>query len=160
MVTTQNAIEERLVQVLSREKLWLAAAESCTGGLIAHRLTNVPGSSECFLGGVVAYSNALKEALLGVSKQTLGAVGAVSEKVAREMAEGARDRFGADITVAVTGIAGPGGGTPDKPVGLVYLAVAWQGGCDVARMEFSGTREEIKGQTADAALTMVWERIQ
>lgn len=160
MVTPQNAIEERLVQVLSREKLWLAAAESCTGGLIAHRLTNVPGSSECFLGGVVAYSNALKEALLGVSKQTLGAVGAVSEKVAREMAEGARDRFGADITVAVTGIAGPGGGTPDKPVGLVYLAVAWQGGCDVARMEFSGTREEIKGQTADAALTMVWERIQ
>lgn len=160
MVTTQNAIEERLVQVLSREKLWLAAAESCTGGLIAHRLTNVPGSSECFLGGVVAYSNALKEALLGVSKQTLDAVGAVSEKVAREMAEGARDRFGADITVAVTGIAGPGGGTPDKPVGLVYLAVAWQGGCDVARMEFSGTREEIKGQTADAALTMVWERIQ
>lgn len=160
MVTPQNAIEERLVQVLSREKLWLAAAESCTGGLIAHRITNVPGASECFLGGVTAYSNALKEALLGVSKQTLDAVGAVSEKVAREMAEGARDRFGADITVAVTGIAGPGGGTPDKPVGLVYLAVAWQGGCDVARMEFSGTREEIKGQTADAALTMVWERIQ
>jgi len=160
MVTHHNAMEEQLVRVLSREKLWLATAESCTGGLIAHRITNVPGSSECFLGGAVAYSNALKESLLGVSKQTLAAVGAVSEEVAREMAEGARDRFRADITVAVTGIAGPAGGTPEKPVGLVYLAVAWQGGCDVARIEFSGTREDIKQQTADAALNMLWERIQ
>ncbi|MFO7976400.1 MAG: CinA family protein [Candidatus Hydrogenedentota bacterium] len=160
MVTHHNAVEEQLVPVLCREELCLATAESCTGGLIAHRITNVPGSSDCFLGGVVAYSNALKADLLGVSHQTLAALGAVSEGVAREMAEGARDRFGADITVAVTGIAGPGGGTPEKPVGLVYLAVAWQGGCDVLKMQFTGSRDDIKRQTADAALNMVWERIQ
>lgn len=160
MVTNQTPIEALLVNVLTREALWLTTAESCTGGLIAHRITNVPGASECFTGGVVAYSNALKTALLGVSPQTLVKTGAVSEPVAQEMAEGARDRYRADIAVAVTGIAGPGGGSPEKPVGLVFIAVAWNGGCNVTRHEFSGSREEVKEQTAAAALTLVWEHIQ
>jgi len=160
MVTEHDPVEARIVQVLTHEGLWLATAESCTGGLIAHRITSVPGASECFLGGVVAYSNTLKTDLLGVSPGTLAAAGAVSPDTARQMAEGARDRYRADISVAVTGIAGPGGGSPEKPVGLVFIAVAWTGGCDVARHAFSGTREDVKQQTADTALAMVWERIQ
>ena len=160
MVTEHDPLEARIVQVLTHEGLWLATAESCTGGLIAHRITSVPGASECFLGGVVAYSNTLKTDLLGVSPGTLAAAGAVSPDTARQMAEGALDRYRADISVAVTGIAGPGGGSPEKPVGLVFIAVAWTGGCDVARHAFSGTREDVKQQTADTALAMVWERIQ
>lgn len=153
-------VEVRLVELLTREGLWLCTAESCTGGLIAHRITEVPGASACFLGGAVAYADALKQSLLGVSETALLASGAVSEAVAREMAEGARDQFRGDLSIAVTGIAGPGGGTPEKPVGLVYTAVAWHSGCDVLRYEFSGTRDEIKTQTADAALEMLWERVQ
>ncbi|HOD51096.1 MAG TPA: CinA family protein [Candidatus Hydrogenedentes bacterium] len=160
MVTPPRTLEEQAVGILSREKLWLVTAESCTGGLIAHRITNVAGASECFLGGIVAYSNALKMALLGVSPGTLAGVGAVSEEVAREMAEGARDRYRADVSLAVTGIAGPGGGSPGKPVGLVYIAVAWPGGCDVVRAKFTGKRSDIKQQTADTALNILWERIQ
>ncbi|MGI6461260.1 MAG: CinA family protein [Candidatus Hydrogenedentales bacterium] len=160
MATESDPIEARILQILAREELWLVAAESCTGGLLAHRLVSVPGASECFLGGVVAYSNALKTGLLGVSPATLSTAGAVSPDVAREMAEGARDRFHADLSVAVTGIAGPGGGSVEKPVGLVFIAVAWTGGCDVARYEFPGTRQAVREQAADAALAMLWERIQ
>ncbi len=138
----------------------LATAESCSGGLIAHRLTNIPGASTPFLGGVVAYSNAVKHAILDVPGAVLDAHGAVSEPVARAMAEGARERFGVDYAVAVTGIAGPGGGSPEKPVGLVYMAVASAEGTMVARHEFSGDRESVKTQTATAALKMVWERLQ
>jgi PncC family amidohydrolase len=137
----------------------LATAESCTGGLIAHRITNVPGASEVLVGGVVAYSNAVKVALLGVSEADLRAHGAVSEPVARQMAEGVRARLGADVGVGVTGIAGPGGGTAEKPVGLVYIAVANAGGTVAARHVFPGGREDVKRQTADEALNMVLEAI-
>lgn len=135
----------------------LASAESCSGGLIAHRITNVPGSSAYYLGGVVSYSNTAKVALLGVSTDSLNIHGAVSETVAREMAEGVRTRFGADYAVACTGIAGPSGGTPEKPVGLVYIGAAGPRGTTVARYRFDGDRESIKQQTADQALRLVLE---
>lgn len=138
----------------------LALAESCTGGLISHRITSVSGASAFFLGGVVAYSNAAKMALLGVRPETLEAHGAVSEGTAREMAEGARRAFGADLAVSCTGIAGPSGGTPDKPVGLVYLATATAQEVRAYRRQFSGTRAEIKEQTADAALHALWELLR
>ncbi|HOF39817.1 MAG TPA: CinA family protein [Candidatus Hydrogenedentes bacterium] len=160
MVTESDSTESRILHVLASEGLWLVTAESCTGGLLAHRIVSVAGASECFLGGVVAYSNALKTDLLGVSPTTLSTAGAVSPEVAREMAEGARDRFHADLSVAVTGVAGPGGGSVEKPVGLVFIAVAWNGGCDVARYEFQGARHAVRQQAADAALAMLWERIQ
>ena len=152
--------EARLVERFAHRGLTLSTAESCTGGLIAHRITNVAGASEVFLGGVVAYSNAVKTAQLGVGERMLETHGAVSEPVAREMARGARQRFGADASVGVTGIAGPGGGTPEKPVGLVYVAVALDEEVRVYRCQFSGTREEIKAQTADRALGALWELIQ
>ncbi|MBX3178136.1 MAG: CinA family protein [Candidatus Hydrogenedentes bacterium] len=138
----------------------IATAESCSGGLIAHRLTNVPGASTPFLGGLVAYSNAVKAAMLGVSEAVLAEHGAVSDPVARAMAIGARERFASDYAVAVTGIAGPGGGTPEKPVGLVYMAVAAPDGCRAARYLFQGDRAAVKQQTADAALTLLWETVQ
>lgn len=138
----------------------IATAESCSGGLIAHRLTNVPGASTPFVGGVVAYSNAVKTTLLAVPEATLETHGAVSEAVAQAMANGARRGFGCDFAVAVTGIAGPGGGTPEKPVGLVYMAVAGPDGTVVRRHTFSGDRLSIKQQTADAALTLLWETLQ
>ncbi len=104
--------------------LTLATAESCTGGLLAHRITNVPGSSAYYVGGLVAYANEVKETCLGVRPETLLAHGAVSEETVLEMAGGARARMGADVALATTGIAGPGGGTAEKPVGLVYVALS------------------------------------
>ncbi len=137
----------------------LATAESCSGGLIAHRVTNVAGSSAYFLGGVVSYSNEAKVSLLGVSKASLVEHGAVSEAVARQMAEGARARFGATYGVACTGIAGPSGGTPEKPVGLVYIGVAGPAGTRVERCQFTGDRERVKNQTAERALSLVLEAL-
>ena len=153
------ALEERLGERLRARAQSLATAESCSGGLIAHRLTNVAGSSAYFLGGVVSYSNAAKESLLGVQPRTLAAHGAVSEGVAREMAEGARAKFGADWAVACTGIAGPGGGTPEKPVGLVYIGVAGLSGTRTEGCQFRGGRMSIKQQTADRALALVMEAL-
>jgi nicotinamide-nucleotide amidase len=119
-----DEIEAVVVGLLRAKKKTLALAESCTGGLIANRVTDVPGASEVFLGGVVSYANAAKEKFLGVRAETLAAHGAVSEPVAREMASGARDKFGSDFAIAVTGIAGPSGGTAEKPVGTVFIALA------------------------------------
>jgi len=155
-----DALEVRLFRRLDELKTTLATAESCTGGLIAHRITNVPGVSACFVGGVVAYSDKLKASLLGVEDDVLAAHGAVSEPVARQMAEGARTRLGADVAVAVTGIAGPGGGTAEKPVGLVYLAVSGASGTAVSREVFEGNREQIKAKTAEKALEMVLEYLE
>lgn len=153
-------LEEQVGESLRESGGTVSTAESCSGGLISHRLTNVPGSSAYFIGGAVTYSNEAKVQVLGVDEQSLEEHGAVSEQVAREMAEGSRERFAADYAVACTGIAGPTGGTEDKPVGLVYVAVATPGGTRVERCRFEGSRERIKEQTADHALTMLLESIK
>jgi nicotinamide-nucleotide amidase len=145
-----------LVLELLRERgLTVATAESCTGGLVASRLTAVPGASDVFLGSVVAYSNAVKAAQLGVSADVLDTFGAVSAEAAAAMADGARERLGADVAVAVTGVAGPGGGTPDKPVGLVFIHAAGPQGDRTLRLDFPGDRETIRGRAAVAALHLV-----
>lgn len=122
--TQDDQLNETIVHLLTERKQTLVLAESCTGGYVANRITDVPGASEVFLSGLVTYSNESKEQLLGVRAETLAQHGAVSEPTAREMAEGARTRFGADYAIAITGIAGPGGGTPEKPVGTVFIALA------------------------------------
>lgn len=159
MTNREETIEERVGRQLSAHEWTLATAESCSGGLIAHRVTNVPGSSAYFLGGVVTYSNEAKQNLLGVSADKLASEGAVSEPVARAMAEGVCERFKADIGVGVTGIAGPGGGTAEKPVGLVYIGVSRWGETRVRRYVFNGTRADIKIQTAETVLTLIEELI-
>ena len=133
----------------------LATAESCTGGLVGARLTSVPGSSDVFLGGVIAYANEVKEAELGVSASVLATHGAVSAETASAMAQGARARLGADVAVAVTGIAGPGGGTPEKPVGLVYLCAAGPGGESARDFVVTGDRESVRVRATVAALHLV-----
>ncbi len=152
-------IEIRLVQLLTKRKKTLAVAESCTGGCLAHRVTNVPGASKIFLGGVVAYSNEVKRKFLGVRAVTLARHGAVSEAVAREMAEGARKKFGADYTIAVTGIAGPSGGTKAKPVGTVFIAVAGASGTVVELKMNPYGREQFKRISSDQALKMLYSRL-
>ena len=153
--TSANLREERAGRLLSERKLTIAAAESCTGGLLTSRLTDVAGSSAYVKGAVVSYTNEVKADLLGVAKDTLSSLGAVSEPVARQMAEGVRGLIGTDLGVGVTGLAGPGGGTAEKPVGLVFIAVAGAAGSCVRRFVFSGKRTEIKRQAADEALDMV-----
>jgi nicotinamide-nucleotide amidase len=132
--------------------LTLATAESCTGGLVAAALTEIPGSSEVFLGSVVAYANEVKASGLGVPEAALAEYGAVSAEVAAAMAEGARERLGADVTVAVTGVAGPGGGTAEKPVGLVYVAVAAPEASDVRELRLGGSRREIRERATAMSL--------
>ncbi|MBC7264522.1 MAG: CinA family protein [Chloroflexi bacterium] len=141
--------------MLRAARLTLAVAESCTGGLLAHHITNVPGSSNYFLGGVIAYSNEVKVRLLGVPVETIEQHSAVSWQTALAMARGVRQRLGADVALSITGIAGPTGGTPEKPVGLVYLGLAAD---DAERWEehrWSGTRLENKEFSVRAALIML-----
>jgi len=150
-------MDERLeakIGVLLRAKGWtICAAESCTGGLVLHRLTNIAGSSAYVIGGVVAYSNEVKQHILNVHEETLIAYGAVSVETAAEMAQGALAMFGTDIAVSITGIAGPGGGTPEKPVGLTYIGMAKRGQAStVQRHVWNGNREENKAASAEAAL--------
>ncbi|MCS7050257.1 MAG: CinA family protein [Thermomicrobium sp.] len=139
-------------RVFTSRRLTLATAESCTGGLIGHLVTTVPGSSEYFVGGVIAYSNAVKQELLGVPEDVLRQVGAVSRECAEAMARGVRDLLKTDYAVASTGIAGPGGGTPTKPVGLVYLACAGPQGVIVEEHRFHGDRWDTIVHAAEAAL--------
>ena len=153
-------IETRLGRALLAKKYTIACAESCTGGLVTSRLTDVPGSSAYVMGSVVSYTNQIKEKLVGVSHETLAAHGAVSEETAREMAEGIRRVIGTDIGVGITGIAGPGGGTAEKPVGLVYIAVAGAYGTVVRENHFTGTRKGVKRQTSETALEMALAYIQ
>lgn len=155
--TDGQSLEEVAAQFLVEKKLTLALAESCTGGLIGHLLTNVPGSSAFLNRGYVVYSNQAKVDDLGVRPETLEKFGAVSEQCAREMAEGARDRAQTDLALAVTGIAGPTGGTPDKPVGLVYISLASAGDTIVQRHVWKGSREQIKNRTALMALRLLWQ---
>ncbi len=150
-----ESIEERVGKRLTEAGLTLAVAESCTGGLIGHRITDVPGSSTYFLGGVIAYAYEAKERLLGVRHSTLYEYGAVSEQTAGEMARGARRVVGADIGIAVTGIAGPSGGLPDKPVGTTWVAVSTRNREWTERHQWDGNRDENKAASVDAALELL-----
>jgi nicotinamide-nucleotide amidase len=138
-----------------RHGLRIAVAESCTGGMLGARLTAIPGSSDVVLGGVIAYANRIKVRLLGVGDDTLAAEGAVSEGVVRQMATGARRALGADIGVGITGVAGPGGGSPEKPVGAVWLGVDVDGRVSARRVSLPGDRDEIRRRAAQGALDLV-----
>lgn len=155
-----DTLESAVHALLQARGLRLAVAESCTGGRIAAALTATPGASRSFAGGVVAYENAVKVSVLGVSEATLAEHGAVSEETAREMAAGVRGRLRADIGIATTGIAGPDGGTPQKPVGSVWFAVALPDGGLTAQLHtFPGTRQEIQARATVRALGLLWSRL-
>ncbi|MFQ6132193.1 MAG: competence/damage-inducible protein A [Armatimonadota bacterium] len=151
----EQTLESVVGALLVERGLTLSVAESCTGGLIASRVTDVPGSSRYFLGGAVTYSDAEKQRLLDVPSSMLETHGAVSEPVARAMAEGSRRSTGSDVAVAATGIAGPGGGTPEKPVGLVYIALSVEEGTACERLHLHGDRDQVKWRTSQAALDMI-----
>ena len=150
-----ESLPELVAYTMKKVGKTLATAESCTGGTLAHQLTAMAGASEYFLGGIVAYSNEVKEAALGVRHETLLAHGAVSEETVREMAAGARERLGADYAVATTGIAGPGGGTPEKPVGTVWIAVAGPDGITAKHLKFGDRR----AQTIERTCNAVWSEL-
>jgi PncC family amidohydrolase len=159
------AIEARVNELLIASAapaihVTVATAESCTGGGVAARLTSMSGSSDYVLGGIVAYSNEAKQKLLTVSAETLASRGAVSAECAREMAEGARRAFGSDLAVSTTGIAGPGGATERKPVGLVYIALAGPDGVQCDEFHFPGGRAVVTGAATDAALLMLLRGIE
>jgi PncC family amidohydrolase len=146
---------QKVAEALKQQGLTVATAESCTGGLLAHTLTNISGSSEYFKLGIISYSNQSKTDLLGVQEQLLIDHGAVSEQTAKAMAIGVKNRSNVDIGVSTTGIAGPTGGTKDKPIGLVYIAIATPTTIDVKQYQFSGSRVEHKKQTVTAALELI-----
>jgi PncC family amidohydrolase len=146
--------------LLLEKKAYLATAESCTGGLIGHLLTNIPGSSRWYVGGAIVYSNALKHGLLGVRQEVMERVGAVSAEVAEQLARGARQAFETEYAISATGIAGPDGGSDDKPVGLVYIGVATPEKVIVRRFEFQGSRVGNKESSADAAFSLLLEMLQ
>ena len=152
-----DSMERAVVESLHRRSLTLACAESCTGGLIAKRITDIPGCSDVFLGGCVTYTNEVKQKLLGVSAQTLAQYGAVSGQTAAEMARGVRERLGSDIGVSATGLAGPGGGSPELPVGTVYIGISTREGEQVRRLSLSSmrSREYIRIVSADNAYDLI-----
>lgn len=152
---SSTGIEYEVAELLERKKLRVTTAESCTGGLIAGTLVNVPGISGWFGEGYVTYSNEAKERLLGVLHETLMNYGAVSEQTAKEMAEGAAKASGADAAVSVTGIAGPDGGTIEKPVGLVYMGCFCKGRICVEKHIFDGDRARVRAQSVQAALELL-----
>ncbi len=158
--TDETTLEQAVVELLVQKHQTVAVAESCTGGLLGNRITDVAGSSEVFLGGVIAYSNALKQAELSVPAEVLATVGAVSEETARAMAEGVRHHLNSDWGVGITGIAGPGGGTPEKPVGLVYVAVCDSKATIVRRQQFIGDRKTIKWRSTQYALWLLYRGLR
>ena len=156
----RERLPDMVGQMLCAKGYTISCAESCTGGLLTSTLTDVPGSSAYVLGSVVSYSNDVKSRILHVAEETLAAHGAVSPETARAMAEGVRDLMQTDVGVGITGIAGPGGGSPEKPVGLVYIAVSTLGKTSVEKNVFSGVRAEIKRAAVNKALAMVQEMIR
>jgi len=148
----QDTMETVVGRLLTQNKFTLAVAESCTGGLLAHKLTKVPGSSGYFLGGITSYANSMKQSFLGISEEMLRKHGAVSPEVARTMAESIRQSTGAGVSLSVTGIAGPGGGSEQKPVGTVYIGMAMPAATTIAHYLFDGSREQIRELTAMTAL--------
>lgn len=153
----EEKIEAEIGRWLKQQGLQLATAESCTGGLIGHRITNIPGSSEYFLGGVVSYAYEAKVKLLGVRWETLQKFGAVSRETVIEMAAGVREVLAADIGLAVSGIAGPGGGMPTKPVGYTWIGLSAAGVQFARSYHFAGERAQIKEQAAEQALRLLLE---
>lgn len=147
--------ETALGEMLAARRLTLAVAESCTGGLLGQRITSVSGSSRYFLGGIISYSNSAKIQQLGVDPVTLECKGAVSVETASQMARGACKMFGADLGVSITGIAGPEGGSVEKPVGLVFVGASHGDRCEVGEYHFDGGREEIRMQASQAALELI-----
>jgi PncC family amidohydrolase len=153
-------LAERLQGISLGRGLTVGAAESCTGGLVARTITTVPGASGYFKGSIVAYADDVKAALLGVPLEVLSAHGAVSAQVARAMAAGARERLGVDLAVAITGVAGPAGGTDEKPVGLTYVAIADGTDVDVQRHQWTGDREANIRDSGRVALELLLERAE
>lgn len=150
-------LEEKIVKELIQRNQTLTTAESCTGGLLAGRILNVSGASAVYHEGHITYSNEAKERLLGVSHETLETFGAVSEQTALEMAKGAALAAKADVALCTTGIAGPGGGTPDKPVGLVYVGCYYKGVIKVEECQFVGDREKNRNSAVEEALKLLWK---
>ena len=148
-------LASRIGELLIERGLTLGVAESCTGGKLGDLITDVPGSSDYFLGGIISYSNEAKVQLLGVERVVLERVGAVSRQVASEMAAGVREKLRADLGIGITGVAGPSGGTARKPVGLVFIAVSSSKGSFITRNLFRGSRDSIKKQSATKALEML-----
>jgi len=153
-------LEEQLGEELRKRKLTLAVAESCTGGLLGSRITDVPGSSDYFLGGVIAYQNEVKESLLRVPHEVIAAHGAVSAQTAEAMASGCWDLFKCDIAVSITGIAGPGGGTVEKPVGLTYIGLATSRGVICRRFRWEGSRTQNKESSVRAAMELILSALE
>ncbi len=151
----QEELQEAVLKILRARELSVATAESVTAGLVAHRLCQIPGASDVVRGGVIAYTNEMKQSMLGVPSHLLENYGAVSAPVAEAMAKGVRERWETDLGVATTGLAGPGGGTADKPVGLVYVAVAWDGGIRSSMFNWLGTRTEVQSRAAKHALNLL-----
>jgi nicotinamide-nucleotide amidase len=152
---SNESLEVTVGKLLGARKQTLAIAESCTGGLITHRLTNVPGSSAYVVATVIAYAYEAKVAALGMTWEMLNQFGAVSQETARAMARGVREKFSSTLGLAVTGIAGPGGGTPEKPVGLTYIALVSENDEVIERHVWRGNRIENKERSADAALALL-----
>jgi PncC family amidohydrolase len=156
------SLEEKLAQVFKQKGLSISTAESCTGGLLAGRITDMAGSSAYLLGGVVSYSNEAKIALLGVDPAALAAQGAVSKSVAQQMARGARQRLGSDVGISITGVAGPGGGSADKPVGLTWIGISDVRGDRAHRFLWESDRAGNRALSVDSALQMLidWAEAQ
>lgn len=152
--------EERLVNLLMKRKLIISTAESCTGGLVAAQMINVAGSSAIYKEGFITYANEAKMKYLGVREETLKKFGAVSRETVTEMAEGCAKRTGADVSVVTSGVAGPGGGTADKPVGLVWFACFYRGKTEVRKEIFPGDRQAVRKAAADYAIKFVLDTIE
>lgn len=153
-------MEEELVEILTKKQYKITTAESCTGGLVAATIVNVSGASEVFQAGFVTYANEAKEKELGVKSETLQTYGAISEKTAKEMAIGCAAHAKAQVGISTTGIAGPGGGTAEKPVGLVYIGCAVRSNVYVEKNVFSGDRQQVRRQAADRAIGFALECIK
>lgn len=156
---TISSLVHQIKERCLKNNLTISTAESCTGGLIGGAITSEPGISACYPGGIVSYANEVKNELLSVSKETLSSVGAVSPECAKQMAEGVRLLLKTDSAVAVTGIAGPDGGTPQKPVGLVYIATATPNRTTVEKNIFSGNRDEVRQATVKKAIEMLLDTL-
>lgn len=152
-------IEKEIGDLLRERRLTLAVAESCTGGMLGQRITSVSGSSGYFVGGIIAYADEVKTAILNVERAVLDEHGAVSAQTASRMAAGVMRALGTDLGVSITGIAGPAGGTAEKPVGLVFIGLCDETGCRVEQFDFEGGREAVRRQAADEALILLKERL-